>query len=619
MRSEHWRQYGLLAGALAVLGAMIVAALFFASATPVGSQVFATNTPPPPDPLEIAPAGPAGQYALRFWTEADMIDLLTSQIQRLRQGDAEQVGAIAFTQFELERRFPGAPTDPNKRAQLLGAALTAPRGAVDMRPVVRPTIMDALNSRLDEIDSERENSLVIDNFLVQTSPIRLDDDEFADAMVFIRYPATAAGPSAAVYEDYALAFGRADGSFSIGVDTIPAAPYGDIETVTLLRLGDVNLDGLDELALGVDRGDINREMLIFGGRDESIVSLIQPGQRLDYGELVSWPESSSTLTVAHYQSESTRWLCESARPVDWEWSSSFYRPNIVESRAYRPLDSVGCLLSREEPVFAQAPGDAIVALSGILSAAEPGARGYARGQMAIAMLHLLNGDQAAAERTIGEIFPLAETDLWLSGQIEAFATTAALGDFTPVEVCAALAAQNPDGACDVDQVLLQLFVDNPILRARDVKDQLEDLGLPVLERRVVSQIGRLDREVVNFNLTGASWWAFAPTNEEFYIPSPTEAPEGFGAAALPVGFVDAPDSAYASYFGGDASATLSLIDNAAMNGGGAPLSPEARFLQALAYDTLSNRQEARDAYYSLWVDFSDNAWGMLAGAHLEAR
>jgi hypothetical protein len=88
---------------------------------------------------------------------------------------------------------------------------------------------------------------------------------------------------------------------------------------------------------------------------------------------------------------------------------------------------------------------------------------------------------------------------------------------------------------------------------------------------------------------------------------------------LPVGFIDAPRSAYDAFYRGDWVATLNLIDNATQNTTGSPLAPSARYLEALSRDLLSDRQGARQAYYSLWTDFAGNAWGQLAGAHLERR
>jgi hypothetical protein len=376
---------------------------------------------------------------------------------------------------------------------------------------------------------------------------------------------------------------------------------------------------LDELAISLDRGDVNNEMMILGGRNDSIVSLVQPGQRIEFGELISWTESDSTAVVANYRPESERWNCVSEIVVEWRWSSSFYRPSTAINASYRPLDSVGCGLLAIEPVFANEPAVGISNLQNVLDGGAPGDAGYERGLMAIAMLRLLNGERERAEEQIASIFPMAEGNDWLSGQIEAFATTAAQESFSPVQVCAALIRQNPNGACDVDQVLQQVFTDDPILRDGDVREQLEALGLPVLEMTTVAQIGRLDRQVVLFNLTGASWWAFAPTNAVFYVPSPTDPPMEFEAATLPVGFIDAPRSAYDAFYRGDWVATLNLVDNAVQNTESNPLSPAARYLAALSRDLLSDRQGAREAYYSLWTDFAGNAWGQLAGAHLERR
>ena len=86
-----------------------------------------------------APDAPFERYALRLWTEAELVDVLLTQIRQLKPGDADRQLAVQLLQNELERRFPGAPRRADLRQQLVTLMLAAPRGSVDMRPAVRPT------------------------------------------------------------------------------------------------------------------------------------------------------------------------------------------------------------------------------------------------------------------------------------------------------------------------------------------------------------------------------------------------------------------------------------------------------------------------------------------------
>jgi hypothetical protein len=161
---------------LALAVAFLLGGMLFAMPESVSSQVFVTNTPAGPDPLAVSADAPIEQYAMRLWTEGDLIETLASQIRHLNSGDLNQADAIRLTQYELQRRFPGAPHNAAQREQLLNLMTNAPRGTVDMRSVVRPAILDALNQRLGDIAPNAENTLTIDNFLVQTSPVNLVAD-----------------------------------------------------------------------------------------------------------------------------------------------------------------------------------------------------------------------------------------------------------------------------------------------------------------------------------------------------------------------------------------------------------------------------------------------------------
>lgn len=603
-----------------VLGSIAVLA---ATEAPAPSQpIFVTNTPQPPDPLRVTPDAPLEQYALRLWTEQDFINLLTSQINRLIAGDTRQQNAIRLTLFEMTSRFPGAPRALNQRERLMRLMLAAPRGSLDLRDIVRPFIVAKLNEETTRMNPEAGNTLTISGFLVQTTPFKLNADDIPDTMIALRYPADAVTPDDTIYQDYWLLQGTAGGGFVLmpSRPDFPAAPYGDIQDMTLVRADDVNLDGLDELAVSIDTDSINDEVFIYGWRNTEIANLIQPGERILVGELVGWTSDSATLTVQEYRLEAPKWDCIAQLRIQWQWISNFYRPFIPENTTYQNLRTIGCALYEQEPLFVRPADDGITLVSTIMMNPNLDAQGWDRAGIALAMFYLLDGQITEAETQIASLLPSADSNRWLAGQIEAFASTARSDGVSPVQVCGALLAEDETGACQIDQVLAQTFVENPILRSENLVQQLETLGLPVLEVVTVSQVGRANREVVSFNLTGSSWWAFAPTNPEFYVPSPTDPPVLFEETALPIGFVAPPKTAYdALLVNSDPVTALNAIENARLQNPDSPLSPEARFLRALAYDLLSDRQAARREYFALWSEFTGNGWGQLAGAHLERR
>ena len=72
---------------------------------------FATNTPQPS--LEsLLPETTFDRYALRLWDESALTQILLDQVQQLGPGDDDRKMAIRLIQYELQKRFPGAPRDP---------------------------------------------------------------------------------------------------------------------------------------------------------------------------------------------------------------------------------------------------------------------------------------------------------------------------------------------------------------------------------------------------------------------------------------------------------------------------------------------------------------------------
>jgi hypothetical protein len=194
------------------------------------------------------------------------------------------------------------------------------------------------------------------------------------------------------------------------------------------------------------------------------------------------------------------------------------------------------------------------------------------------------------------------------------------GAYDPLALCEALIIQNENGACNLDQVIARILEENPISRDRGVVDQLRELGLPVLESTTVSQVGRVDRVVVSFDLVGTSWWAFAPLEADYYVPEMTDPPPGFGEVTFPAGLIEPTDLLYEMLLvDDDPTAVLTTLDNMIRQNPGVPLSSSAQYLRAFCHTLLADRQNAREAYYALWSDYPNSTWGQLAGAHLERR
>src|SRR5262245_33003609 len=127
---------------------LLMLAMLMAAAAPQTSasveRQFPTNTPHAMPPVITTPTAPFENYALRLWTEQDMLDTLLRQVQMLSAGDEAAALSIRLTQYEIQQRFPGAPHEPVMRGRLLQAMLAAPRGSVDMRDLVHTYLQDAL-------------------------------------------------------------------------------------------------------------------------------------------------------------------------------------------------------------------------------------------------------------------------------------------------------------------------------------------------------------------------------------------------------------------------------------------------------------------------------------------
>lgn len=585
---------------------------------------FSTNTPPPPDPLLNTPDAPITYYALRLWLERDLVEVLISQLHRLARGETDQQRAVTLTVYELSRRFPGAPRDHSQQDRLLNALWTAPRGSVDMRSVARPFIVAALNENLENIRTDTENAFTVRGASVRILPANLDGFSPVDAVLHVRYPATADSREALLYEDYIPVVRKDSATYTLPPFTVnlPAAPYGSVQNVSLVRLQDVNGDGLDELAIGVNTGEINSELLIIGWRNNSMASLIAPEQRIFFGGSPEWSQTPPSVTATVYRTDSARWDCQSQREMTWTWSTNFYRQAFDLAPAYRPLNTLGCALFAEEPFFEQSPVDALLLLFQLIDTAQPGDPGYDRGRMALAVMYDLAGQRPSAEAEINGLTTLSEGNAWLSGQIEAFNSVIRSSPYAtdPLQLCTALLAQNPDGMCDTDQLIARMLAESPLSRSGDVLAQLDALGLPVVQSTPLTEVGKAARHAVKFDLAGSGWWAFAPLNRETYVAERIETPAGFEERPAPAREIMLPDALIRDLIEkNDPASALVAIEGLARANPALPLSAAARYFKAFCQDMLSDRQNAREGYYALWVDYPDSTWGMLAGAHLEHR
>lgn len=612
----------LWASVMTLLAVIGFGALLLSTDT-VSAQVdFATNTPPAPDPLVNMPDAPITQYALRLWTERDLVEVLISQLNRLSSGETTQQMAIPLTLYELEQGFPGAPHHEDQRDRVLAAMLNAPRGTVDMRSVIRPYLVEVLNANLANIRTDVETTVTVQDTSLRIIPVNFDGADPIDAVLHIRYPADAASDMELRYEDFLPVVRNTEMGFSLpelALD-LPAAPYNNIEHVRLVRLEDLNNDSLEEMALGVDTGAINNELLIVGWRNQQMINLVAPGEPLLYAEPPTWSFTDGSLTPRVYREESAVWNCISYRDETWQWLSNFYRPPIAPIVQFRNFDTLGCTIYDEEPIFSQDVAEAIVLFHNLVDGVAPDEPGYDRGKMALAVLYYLAGQDASAEAQIASMTSLAQGNAWLRGQMDAFTMATASGVYNPLVLCEALIIQNENGACDLNQVLARILEENPIRRDSNVVNQLRELGLPVLESVTVSEVGRADREVVSFDLVGTGWWAFAPLQPTVYVPELTDPPSGFGAAVFPAGLIEPTDLLYdAIVVDGDPVTVLTTLDNQMRQNPGVPLSSSAQYLRAISSALLADRQNAREAFYELWVDYPNSTWGQLAGAHLERR
>ncbi len=574
---------------------------------------FATNTPQPPPAVIVTPAAPLERYALRIWQEQDLLDVLLRSVRQLTPSAVDLQKAIRLTQLELQQRFPNAPTDPQTRENLLLAMLAAPPGSVDMRFVARPYVESLLNVSPTDYKG----------FQIEIQPANIDGADPIDAILHVRYPNTDAP---AIYEDYLMARVDNQGGYHLlaSSPTLPATPLDDITGISLLGIGDFNQDGTDEMAIAVQNGDINQRIMIYSWRSSGLVNLVEPGKEIAFGSLIEWPANADYLSVNVYRLESPAWQCVGEQPVTWTWNLNFFRP-ASDPPGFAFQGSANCLFFGLEPIFEMPVLSAISTLQEVISLSPPPSNpaesyGLDRAKMMIAMLEVLNGQSDTALNRVREMASSAQAGSWVSEQTSALINAVLEPNSTALSVCAALVNASDYGACDVNQVLTRIFNEQPLSRAETIGSQLAELGITVLDTFTVSQVGRIDRQGIHFNLAGDSWWAFAPLDPDFYTAERIAAPAEYNAMIPPTPLVVAPQTLYdALLVDNNPSLALTMIDNLMLNNPGVTISPEVRFIEAMSYDLLNNRARARQAYFDLWEESMLSIWGQLAAAHLEQR
>jgi hypothetical protein len=593
-------------------------------------SVFATNTPPvvlpgfatnTPQPTLDFPQAAFERYALRLWDEPTLVNILLGQVQQLRPGDTDRKLAIRLLEHELQKRFPGAPHEAKSRQQLIDAMLAAPRGSIDMRFAVRPYIEAALNQIQPSFIGV--SSFDYHGFNLTIMPTNLNGDVTLDAVIQTRYPALVSNPAEIRYQDFVLAQIDANGDYHVlEADTqFPAAPLDDIQTINLERLGDLNNDGLDELAVSTRSiGDVNQQLEIFGWRNNGIANLVVPGRIIQFAAVADWPQRSDSFTLTENRVESPAWNCLGERNVTWRWQFNFFRPALpVDDFTFQ--NRLACMLFGSEPLFEQPLDEAINSIQNILPLAQPDDEAAVqRAAMTFAMLRVLNGDVSEALDQVRGLQAQAQPGTWLADQTTAFLDAAARSNITPLQLCAALQDANTYGACDVGAVLTRIFKEQPLNRDETIESQLARLGITINTTQTISAVGRMDRQAVHFFLGGDHWWAFAPLERDTYTAEKIDPPPDTILSAPPPDVIDPPDTAFrALLVDNDLKAVLNILDNLIQDNSGVPLASSGRFLQAVTYDLLGDRPDARRTYFDLWSDEPASLWGQLAAAHLEER
>lgn len=598
----------------------------FATNTPEGARptaiapMIATNTPDP-SPTPIGPAAGLSNYALRLWLEADMLEVLLNQIAMVSADNLDSQRAVQLIQYEMEFRFSGAPHNIDNRATVVQAMIDAPIGTINMQSVVRPYIEYAINNDLLE-DGQ------FAGFNVEVMPANLDAGNVDDAVVHILYLDPLV--DAIRYEDYVLAIGDTNGSYRFAPSgfTPSVVPYNRVQSIEMERLDDVNNDGVDELAIVVNDGDLNKQLSILAYRGGRTVDLTRSGETLRFGELIQWNTpnndglTENSIETKLFQLANEQWFCVSELEITWQYEGNFYRPTVAINQGFDNQDTFGCAISENESLFSMKPASATQLLTDELVKYGSSVVRTDRAVMTLAMLYALDGQvELARETAIAAQVIDNDIESWVGLQSELFLQMLNEPENTAFDICVALAEADHGevGACDVKALLGRVFAEATFSDNEPIATQLERVGLNVVQSIVISEVGRTDRTAVDFGLQSAGWWAFVANDGE-YTATSIATPSEFETVASRPNFITVPQSVYAALFtDNDPAGVLNIIETTRVANPNIPFSEAFRFIEALSNDLLSNREVARVSYYSVWDDYPESIWGRLASKHLELR
>lgn len=594
----------------------------FATNTPAGGAAGVERLVATPTVVPTRNTGPEAalfNYSLRQWLERDLVALAAEQVRTITEDDENRARALQVTLYELEQRYPAAPSDPQQRRDLIEAMLAAPIGSIDMRSVVRPLIEAELNRQPDVA------TFTIDAFDVRVTPANLDGRGAEDAVVQI----TAENGGQVLYDEFVLALGTGRGyRFVPSNYNLFAVPFNGLNAVVLRQITDTNRDSLDEVVLRVSDGSVNDRLLILGVRNEVAIELVPTGEEIRFARLVSWPieeESAAVpiLRVVTNQADSSppNWPCVSQQTFEWRYERNLYRQAITDLNSrFERVDSLGCTLLEQEPLFALPPDEAATIVEEALLDYGFEAPGVPRALLTLAILYTLDGRLDDARNSATAARPADAPDSWATQQADALLAALGVSSNTALDICAALAAASPDPACDLNALLGRLLNSNALLVDQDLLVQLTSLGFRVADRVEVAEVGRATRTTIQFDLPQTTWWAFVPQRDGTYLAEPSETPASRLAPESTADRLRVPDAAFdALFLDDDPASALNIVSNVRGNNPDRPFTADGLYLLALSYDLTAAREDARQTYYDVWSSFPDTIWGQLAAEHLEQR
>jgi len=580
--------------------------------SPVG--VLATNTPRPPTATPNTP-DLIDMYALRLWTPDDLVGLLEAQLADLVEtGSPDAALAARLALYELVQRYPSALDRESAQARLLPLLLRAPRGSVDMRPVVYPYLERLITDNRTLFDPEIAASYTVGHFTVSVQPVNATPQGNSDVILIVTNGETSGTP---FYES--VIFGRfSPESFAVipARPDYPAAPIGDITGVRLMRVGDLNADRAEEIAVAVTRaGALNQTLQLYAVRTDAAYALTT--ENVNFTGLPVWAAPNFTVNELHYR-EASFWGCAEQQSVTWMWGNNVYYPQRDNGAAV-PVASLACRLDEIGNLFDRPPGQALAQLTPLIDGADPAAEPdtLARAHLLAAMLHALDGQPALAATRATRAFDFVPKDSprWTQAQTLLRSLNA-----NPLVACSQVSVTTPDPLCDVDAVVTRLLA-APFALNDDLAEQLRARQLPVERVIMLEALGRRARPAAHLPLGDGIWLAFNVTENtytvEFIPPPPGFAPP---PPPPPPRVAALNETIIARLFGaGDRTAVVTAIDSLEANPTYTSLALDLRFVRALANDLAGNRQVARQQYYDLWANDPDSVWGRLAARHLERR